>query len=78
MSFMLEPFSMTMRITSTKYLIGLNSVMVCAYFGILSIGVNKPLININITVKNQAINMACCCVSVKFEMNNPIPNTTKI
>ncbi len=28
------------------------------------------------TIKNQAINMACCCVSVKIEMSNPIPKIT--
>ena len=49
---------------STKYRIGFNNVKLCAHFGILSIGVNKPLINMKITIKNHAINIACCWVSV--------------
>ena len=59
-----DPFSRTILMNSTKYRIGFNNVKLCAYFGILSIGVNKPLINMKITIKNHAINIACCWVSV--------------
>lgn len=58
------PLSITILITSTKYRIGLNSVICCAQLGMLSIGVNNPLIKIKMTVKNQAMNIACCWVSV--------------
>ena len=48
-----EPLSITIRITSTKYLIGFNRVIFWAHSGILSMGVNKPLIRIKMTTKKR-------------------------
>jgi len=44
--------------------------------GIFSIAVKSPLNKINIIVKNQVRNIACCCVSVNVEIRSPIPSTS--
>lgn len=57
------PFRYTIRIASIKYFKGLNTVIACAYSGILLIGVNSPLINIRINMKKNITNIDCCIVA---------------
>ena len=47
----LLPFRYTALVTWIKYFKGFKMVMVCAHWGILLIGVNKPLISIMIIRK---------------------------
>ena len=67
------PLSMTMRMTSTKYLIGLKRLIPFAHTGMLSAGVNSPLKSKKMTKKNQVMNMACCWVSVTVLIKMPNP-----
>ena len=69
------PLSITILTTSIKYLTGFSNVIFCAQLGMFSIGVNNPLIKINITRKNHDMNIACCCVSVVVDINIPKPKT---
>ena len=61
---------------SMKYRKGLNKVNVCAQSGILAIGVNNPLIKINMIRKKNMTNMACCKVDEWLDTINPNPETT--
>ena len=67
------PLSNTLRFTSIKYDTGLNRVIFCAHSGMLSIGVNNPLINTKIIRKNHDMNIACCWVLVIVDTNIPKP-----
>jgi hypothetical protein len=62
MSEKVAPFNITILIISTKYRIGFSKVKFYAQTGILSIGMNNPLIKIKINEKNQATNIACFAV----------------
>ena len=42
----------------------------------LSIGVNKPLINRYTFRTKNVTNIACCCVSTSAEIQRPMPSAT--
>ena len=75
---MLLPFRYTIRMISMKYRKGLNRVNVCAQSGMLAIGVNNPLIKINIIKKKNMTNKACCIVDEWLDIINPNPDSTRI
>ena len=57
------PLSITIRITSIMWAIGLNKVTTLAQSGMLSTGVNRPPMRMKIMTKKNITSMACCCVA---------------
>ncbi len=68
------PLSITMRLMRMIYETGLSRFISRAHSGMLSNGVNIPLISINMIRKKKPANINCCWVRVMVDMNNASPS----
>lgn len=72
---MVDDFIRIILIAFIKYATGLNIFNILAHSGMLSVGVNKPLIIIKTNKKKNVINATCCCEFAVVDTYNAIPIT---